>query len=274
MATELEFCSEICSGSLREPATETAPGVSSGSPSPTPPSALPGATTFPAPGSELVNSVDLLANPKRSNTFEGVNTRVARMTPEEMTALFKELRTRNDHPQQGLIEGILTMHLIGRDPASMIEIKLAYPNLPVLGRTYEQWGQSDPEGALAHIEEMKNETWYRQGMSAIFAGMGRADPERALAALNGISDIESRHYGSLFAAWTTRSPETATAAVDRVPSSHRATALRSIANRLPEVDPDAARSWITDLSPEDARQARPYYQARMRQLELPLEEQP
>ena len=95
-----------------------------------------------------------------------------------------------------------------------------------------------------------------------------------LAALNGISDVESRHYGSLFAAWTTRSPEAATAAVDRVPSSHRATALRSIANRLPEVDPDAARSWITDLSPEDARQARPYYQARMRQLELPLEEQP
>ncbi len=200
-------------------------------------------------------------------SFEELNRRVAEMSPGEIATLLVELREGGGHPQQALIESILTFQLMGRDPEAMLDLKVAYPDLPVLGSTYRTWAQTDPVAALAHVRDLENETWYQQGLQAIFSGLGAAEPERAFTALLGMPEARPRHYQSVFVSWATRSPADAAAAVDRVPEPFRHAALASIADNWPEVDPEAAGAWIEGLDDVQASIARPVFEARMAQLE-------
>lgn len=103
---------------------------------------------------------DLLVLPNHAKELGyPINEQISAMGGDEMEELFNQLRADNIHPHQGLLESLLTVHLIARAPANMSAIKIAHPSLPVLGRTYQRWGQADQEAALAHIEGMENETF-------------------------------------------------------------------------------------------------------------------
>jgi len=206
----------------------------------------------------------LSADAKRD--FAAISEDLVKLTPRQMAEVFRSLREIG-HPQQALLEHMLIHQLVGRDPATMLDLKVAYPDLPILGTTYRTWAQTDPVAALEHVKALENDTWYETGLSSIFRGLGDADPKRGFEALTQMPEATGAHYANLFLSWSTRAPAEAASAIDEVPEAYRPGALRLLADNWPEIDARAARAWMDSLPAEQDALARPTFEARMTQLE-------
>ncbi|CAN5166082.1 hypothetical protein BH23VER1_BH23VER1_23950 [soil metagenome] len=200
-------------------------------------------------------------------SFAEIDDEIAAMSPEEMKALFVGLRRDGKHPQQVLLEHVLSYQLMGRDPEAMLDLKLEYPDLPVLGRTYSLWAQQDSVAALNHLRTLDNETWQRQGLDAILYGMSVAQPDRAFETLLQMPEAGRGHYRKLFGTWGTRVPEEAVSALPLVPERFLGDALVSLADNWAEVDRAAAGAWVEGLPEDQAAIARPAFERRSAQLD-------
>ncbi len=209
---------------------------------------------------EIVNAPD-------ARPFEDLNRQINEMSPKEMTQLLVELRSKRDHPQYKPLENILFFQLMQRGPEDLINLKITHPDLPVLGRTYRIWGQTDAGAALEHLRTLENDTWYDMGLGAILQGLGDVEPSRALETLRSLDDGEDYHYKNLFRSWATVEPAEAAASLDRVPEEFRAVALSTVGDNWPELDPKAARAWVESLGTNDRSIAEQAVEERIAQLE-------
>ena len=215
----------------------------------------------------VAEQIDEIINAPNARPFESLNRQINEMSPEEMTQLLVRLRSTRDHPQYKQLENILFFQLMQRGPEELINLKLAHPDLPVLGRTYRIWGQTDADAALAHLRDLENDSWYEMGLGAILQGLGDVEPSQALETLRGLEDGSNYHYKNLFRSWATVEPAEAAASLDRVPDEFRTVALTTVGDNWPELDPGAARAWVESLGADDRSIAGVAVEERIAQLE-------
>jgi hypothetical protein len=121
-----------------------------------------------------------------------------------------------------------------------------------LGTVVKSWAIKDPAAARDAVEKLSGHHTRKVAASGLIEGLSESDPRQAFEVARRIQTYSST-VETLFENWMDKDPEEAVLFATKFPTGwDRQAAIRSVAQKLADMDPQRALQWAEALSDSDA----------------------